>query len=159
MNKMVKDKSGLERYAEDFTTKRRRMLAQRLKTVPFPNFLGIKLKTMQAGRVVLSFRVTENLKQYQGLLHGGAITSIADTAASFAALTIIPQDLDLITVDIKGNFLASTDKGIVTADATVLHMGQRTSVIDCTLFDCNKRQLWKGMFTCLHFPSEMNASG
>ena len=94
-------------YAPNFTTKRRRLLTQRFKTVPYPNYLGMKIKAVRAGHVTVSFKVSDNLKQYQGLLHGGAMTSIADTAASFAALTIIPPDLDLITVDIKGNFLAA----------------------------------------------------
>ena len=143
-------------YAPNFTTKRRRLLTQRFKTVPYPNYLGMKIKTVRAGHVTVSFKVSDNLKQYQGLLHGGAMTSIADTAASFAALTIIPPDLDLITVDIKGNFLAAVDKGVVTAEADVVHMGKRTSVIECSLYGPGRRLLWKGMFTCLHFPSEIN---
>ena len=154
-----KKHSAPEAYASNFTPGRRRMLARRLKTVPFPNFLGIKLREMRAGRVALSFQVTGDLKQYQGFLHGGAITSLADTAASFAALTVISDDLDLITVDIKGNFLATVDKGAVRAEAEVVHMGRRTSVIECSLYGRNRRLLWHGLFTCLHFPSDMNRNG
>ncbi|MFC1476297.1 PaaI family thioesterase [Candidatus Zixiibacteriota bacterium] len=156
---MAKKIAGPAKYAGNLTPARRRLLTQRFKTVPYPNYLGMKIKTMQPGHVILSFRVTENLKQYQGLLHGGAMASIADTAATFAALTIIPEELDLITVEMKGNFLASVDKGTVTAEADVLHLGQRTSVIECSLFGRNRRLLWKGTFTCLHFPSEMNITG
>ena len=156
MKKSGKKKMGPAQYAPNFTAKRRRLLTRRFETVPFPNYLGMRIKTIRAGHVTLSMRIREELKQYQGLLHGGAMTSIADTAASFAALTIIPADLDLITIDIKGNFPASIDKGVVTAEADVTHMGRRTSVIDCSLYGRNRRLLWKGMFTCLHFPSDLN---
>ena len=52
--------------------------------------------------------------------------------------------------------LAGTDKGYVNAIAEVIHMGRRTSVIECSLFGRDRRLLWKGLFTCLHFPSEIN---
>jgi uncharacterized protein (TIGR00369 family) len=156
MKKKAQKIAGPAKYAGNLTPARRRLLIRRFKTVPYPNYLGMKIKTMQPGHVILSFRVTENLKQYQGLLHGGAMASIADTAATFAALTIIPEELDLITVEMKGNFLARVDKDTVTAEAEVLHLGRRTSVIECSLFGRNRRLLWKGTFTCLHFPSEMN---
>jgi uncharacterized protein (TIGR00369 family) len=156
MKKNIKKTSGPGAYAGNLTPARRRLLTQRCKTVPYPNYLGMKIKQIKPGQVILSFQVTDNLKQYQGLLHGGAMASLADTAATFAALTIIPADLDLITVEMKGNFLASVEKGTVTAEAEVLHLGRRTSVIECSLFGRARRLLWKGTFTCLHFSSEMN---
>jgi len=159
MKKTTSDNTGFTKYAANFTPGRRRLLNQRFKTVPYPNHLGMKIKTMKPGRSALTFRVTEELKQYQGLLHGGAIASLADTAATVAALTIIPSGLDLITVEMKGNFLASADRGTVTAEADVLHMGKRTSVIECSLFGRGRRLLWKGTFTCLHFDSALNMSG
>lgn len=151
--------SGPAKYADNLTHARRRLLRRRFKTVPYPNYLGMKIREIRPGHVALSFRVVEELKQYQGLLHGGAMASLADTAATFAALTIIPSGLDLITVEMKGNFLASVDKGTVTAVADVLHMGKRTSVIESSLFGRRQRLLWKGTFTCLHFPSERNLAG
>ncbi len=151
--------SGPAEYAGNLTPARRRLLTRRFKTIPYPNHLGMKIRTIQPGHVVLSFRVTEQLKQYQGLLHGGAMASLADTAATFAALTIIPSELDLITVEMKGNFLASIVRDTVNVVADVLHMGKRTSVIECALFGGRQRLLWKGSFTCLHFPSGMNLAG
>jgi len=159
MAKTTNDKTGPAKFAANFTTGRRRLLNQRFKTVPYPKHLGMKIKTMKPGHATLTFRVTEKLKQYQGLLHGGAIASLADTAATIAALTIIPGGLDLVTVEMKGNFLASADRGIVTAEADVLHMGKRTSVIECSLLGRGRRLLWKGTFTCLHFDSTLNMSG
>ncbi|MCP4712813.1 MAG: PaaI family thioesterase, partial [Planctomycetes bacterium] len=113
MKKNAKKIAGPEKLAANLTPARRRLLTQRFQTVPYPNHLGMKIKTIRPGYVALTFKVVEALKQYQGLLHGGAMASIADTAATFAALTIIPAELDLITVEMKGNFLASVDKGTV----------------------------------------------
>ena len=159
MKNSTDDNTGPAKFASNFTARRRRLLNQRFKTVPYPNHLGMKIKSMKPGYTALTFRVVEELKQYQGLLHGGAIASLADTAATVAALTIIPSGLDLITVEMKGNFLASADRGTVTAEAEVLHMGKRTSVIECSTFGHGRRLIWKGTFTCLHFDSTLNMTG
>ena len=104
MKTIDQKKASISHYAGNLTTARRKLLTERFKTVPYPNHLGMRIKTIRPGYTALTFKVSKNLKQYQGLLHGGAMASIADTAATFAALTIIPSGLDLITLEMKGNF-------------------------------------------------------
>ena len=57
------------------------------------------------------------LAQGKGLLHGGAITTLADTAAAMAIKTLIPEDTHFATVEMTTRFLAPVKGGVIIARA------------------------------------------
>ena len=64
-------------------------------TVPYAKFLGIELGEMRPGEAILHLEVREELRQNQGVMHGGAVASLIDTASAFAVAirTLAPNSI------------------------------------------------------------------
>ena len=137
-----------------WTPARGRQLKALFATIPFPNFLGMKLEKLAAGEAQIALPTPRKLRQYQGIVHGGALASLADTAATFAALTLLPDDTDLVTIEFKINFLQAAGQGRTLAHGSIVRMGRRVTVAEVQLFGRTKRQLLAtGTFTMLNFRS------
>jgi uncharacterized protein (TIGR00369 family) len=67
--------------------------------------LGAQMTEVEPGRteIVLPFR--EALTQQHGFIHAGMITAIADSACGYAALSLMPPDVGVLTVEFKVNLL------------------------------------------------------
>ena len=84
---------------------------------PFERTLGMKIESSGEGEAVLTMPFTVKLAQGMGLLHGGAITALADTAAAMAIKTLLPEGTHFATVEMTTRFLAPVKGGTVTARA------------------------------------------
>ena len=84
---------------------------------PYERSLGMVIQSSGGGRAVLTMPFTVKLAQGKGLLHGGAVTSLADTAAAMAIKTLLPENTHFATVEMTTRFLAPVRGGIVTAKA------------------------------------------
>ncbi|HET7408929.1 MAG TPA: PaaI family thioesterase [Paracoccaceae bacterium] len=68
--------------------------------------LGVTLGRVAPGEVELSMPADSRFTQQHGFLHGGAIAAGLDTACGFAALSLMPEDAGVLTVEFKVNLLA-----------------------------------------------------
>jgi acyl-CoA thioesterase len=84
---------------------------------PFERTLGMTIESFGNGEAVLAMPFTVKLAQGKGLLHGGALTSLADTAAAMAIKTLLTEDTHFGTVSIQTRFLAPVTRGTVRAHA------------------------------------------
>ena len=66
---------------------------------------GATLELVQAGEVHIAMPFSKSLSQQHGFIHGGAITSIVDSACGYAALTKSPKDSEVVTAEFKVNLL------------------------------------------------------
>jgi uncharacterized protein (TIGR00369 family) len=90
--------------------------------------LGAAMVEVSAGRVVLEMPQDLRFGQQFGYTHAGAITALVDTACGYAALSVMPADREVLTVDFSANFLAPAAGGAFRATGTVLRAG-RTIVV------------------------------
>jgi uncharacterized protein (TIGR00369 family) len=67
--------------------------------------LGAELAHVASGEVHIALRPHAGLTQQHGYTHAGAITSIADSACGYAALTLAPAGHEVLTVEFKVNFM------------------------------------------------------
>jgi uncharacterized protein (TIGR00369 family) len=72
----------------------------------FMTTLGAELSQAERGLVEISFSFDASLTQQNGFVHAGAITSILDSACGYAALSVAPEDHDVLSVEFKVNLLA-----------------------------------------------------
>ncbi|MDF1525952.1 MAG: PaaI family thioesterase [bacterium] len=61
-----------------------------VELAPFEQTLGMKIESSGDGKATLTMPFTVKLAQGKGLLHGGAITALADTAAAMGIKTLLP---------------------------------------------------------------------
>ena len=97
--------------------------------VPFAHLLKLELGEMKRGAATLHLEVRDELRQNRGVVHGGVIASLVDTAAAFALLTLLEDDQTSTTLDLTIHYLRPLLKGRATAQARVLRAGRRIVVI------------------------------
>ena len=131
----------------EITPERERLIREKFEINHFPKMLGFEIDSIEPGRAVLSVEVRRELLQLQGVMHGGAIASLIDTAVAFAIVSVSqPQDR-FTTVEMKVNYLSAIRDGRVTAEARLIRDGRRIIVADCDVFDAQKRLAAKGLLT------------
>jgi len=94
-------------------------LAAWIDTAPFEDLVGITIESASAGRAILSFPFRLKLSQGGGVLHGGALTTLADTAVAMAIKSILPAGTVFATTDLSMQFVAPVHEGVVRAMAQV----------------------------------------
>ena len=101
------------------------------RLMPLAETLGIRVGTYTADAVELSLDWSPSLCTAGGILHGGVIMALADSAGGACALLNLPDDASgTATIESKTNFLGAVRGGTVTATATPLHRGGTTIVVE-----------------------------
>lgn len=90
--------------------------------------LGARLLSVNAGQVTVSLPYSDLVTQQQGGFHGGAIGALADIAGGYAALTVAPDGMEVVTIEYKINFLSSFQGGEIRATGQVIKAGRRVIV-------------------------------
>ena len=98
-------------------------------SVPYAKFLGLRLGEIHRGRATIHLDVRDELKQNQGVVHGGAIASLIDTASAFGVLTQIDINERVTTTDLTIHYLRPITSGRMTAAARVVRGGRRLFVL------------------------------
>ncbi len=91
--------------------------------------LGAKIIEVQPGLVRVSAPILPSAMQQQGFGHAGLTFSIGDSAAGYAALSMLPPDVDVVTSEIKINLLAPAQGDRLFATGRVVKPGRRLCVV------------------------------
>ncbi|MET0508279.1 MAG: PaaI family thioesterase [Burkholderiaceae bacterium] len=67
--------------------------------------IGARLELVSEGEVHIALPFSERLTQQHGYVHAGAVTSVADSACGYAALTKAPPEWEVVTAEFKINLL------------------------------------------------------
>ncbi len=122
-------------------------LARRIRETNVGQFFGFALKAAEPGRAVLLLRVKPHHRQVHGVVHGGVMAALADTAGGMATYMTVPRGTRVATVEMKINFLEAVEKGTVVAEARVLRCGRNFAVVDCDVRDSAGRLAAKALMT------------
>jgi uncharacterized protein (TIGR00369 family) len=90
--------------------------------------IGATLSHVASGDVHITLPIRPDLTQQHGYLHAGVIATIADSACGYAALTVMPEDAAVLSIEFKINMLAPAEGTRITARGTVIRAG-RTIVV------------------------------
>lgn len=98
-------------------------------SVPYARLLGLELGEISRGEVSIHLEVRDELRQNQGVVHGGAVASLIDTAAAFAVLTQLELNERVTTTDLTIHYLRPISGGRLTATARIVRGGRRLFVL------------------------------
>ena len=90
--------------------------------------LDARLVKVEQGVVEIVLPYSDKVTQQQDGFHGGAMGAVADIAGGYAALTVTPEGMEVVTVEYKINFLASFKGGELGATGRVVKGGKRIIV-------------------------------
>jgi acyl-CoA thioesterase len=100
-------------------------LRERIESDPYCATLGIELRDLAPGSATTALTVTDDLLNFHGTPHGGALYSLAD--AAFAAASNSHGD-PAVALETNVSYLAAVDVGTtVLATATETHRTRRTA--------------------------------
>jgi uncharacterized protein (TIGR00369 family) len=111
--------------------------------------LGAQLIEVEKGKVKITCEFSEALSQQHGFFHAGVMTSIADSACGYAALTLMPLEKDVLSVEFKINFLKPAKTTKIIATGTVLQSGKNLTICEGYVFDETETKLLAKMTATL----------
>jgi uncharacterized protein (TIGR00369 family) len=91
--------------------------------------------------------VDDRHKQIHGVVHGGVIAALADTAGGLATYMASPRGRRVATIEMKINYLEAVEKGVLRAEARVVRIGAHIAVVDCDVRDETRRLVGKALMT------------
>ncbi|WP_276134186.1 PaaI family thioesterase [Polluticoccus soli] len=97
--------------------------------------LNAHLASVQDGEVKVACEFSAGVTQQDGYFHGGAITSILDSACGYAAWTKIPEGKEVLTVEFKVNFIKAAKANKIVAVGKVIHAGKTLMFCEGEVFD------------------------
>jgi 1,4-dihydroxy-2-naphthoyl-CoA hydrolase len=103
--------------------------------MPFATGLGIELDSASAEEVVARMAWAPERCTTGGLLHGGALMTLADAAGALCAFLNLPPGAGTSTVETKTNFFRPVTAGHVHAATRPLHVGRRFVTVQTALTD------------------------
>jgi len=90
--------------------------------------IGAVVEDVASGRVSIRLPFREDLTQQHGFLHAGTIAAVADSACGYAALTLMPADAAVLSIEFKVNMLAPAKGESIIARAEVIRPGRNIMV-------------------------------
>ena len=96
--------------------------------------LGATLEHVSDGEVHIAICPHPSISQQHGFIHAGAVAAIADSAAGYAALTLMPPGRGVLTVEFKINLIAPATGDRIVARARVLKAGRTLTLAQTDVF-------------------------
>jgi uncharacterized protein (TIGR00369 family) len=112
-----------------------------LRLMPFSEALGVNLETAEPTTVVGSLAWSAERCTSDGILHGGALMTLADTVGALCGYLNLPEGATTSTIESKTNFFRGVRSGVVRAIAEPVHIGKRTIVVQTALLDDQDRSV------------------
>ena len=112
-------------------------IRQSIAKQAFMSFLGAELTAVVQGGVEIRLPFSPNLTQQNKYLHAGAISAVLDSACGYAALTVAPDDKEVLTVELKVNLLSPAAGEVFVARAQVKKAGRTLTVCTADAFANN----------------------
>jgi uncharacterized protein (TIGR00369 family) len=124
------------RFAEEIT--------ESFAKQPIMVLIGAELSLVEPGIVEIAVPYRSDLAQQHGYLHAGIVTTIADSAAGYAAYTLMPGGSEVLSVEFKVNLLRPARGKSFLARAEVIKPGRTLTVVRADVFgiaDSGAREL------------------
>lgn len=120
----------------------RNKLIERVKRNPYVNHLKIEFTKVEDGIIEARMPLSDEQRQYSGVIHGGVLASLADTVAGFAAFTLTPPEKDVLTAQLNMNYLRAAWGKELIAIGTVVKSGRQIHYSECEIF-CDGKMVSK----------------
>jgi len=114
-----------------FTREHLEYARSRVRLSKFSALMGFEVVKLSNGGAILTVRTEDRHRQIHNVMHGGVIAALADTAAAIAAYTVVPRGTEVVTIELKINYLLPVGGGTLTARGKVLRAGRNFIVVEC----------------------------
>jgi len=130
------------------------IIRERVESSPFYRHMGLEVTGLGSGWSTFRMEAGPHLYNVGGIVHGGAVMSIADAAAGVALATLLEKVVERpITIELKINFCSPATAGTVEARGSVVQKGSRIAVCEVEVTQ-EDRLVAKGISTYMILKAE-----
>ena len=127
---------------EDLKTSFRNALLERAKSnQPLWELLGIELVDVKKGWALMRLPYSKKLIHPFGVVHGGAIFSLADAAMAMALVGLVGKGERYTTIEMKMNYIQPFKRGEIIAEAEIINKGKRIAFAETVVRDSQEEFL------------------
>jgi uncharacterized protein (TIGR00369 family) len=110
-----------------------------ISCAPFEQLLSMEIVSAEKGQAVLRMPFYKSYAQGAGLMHGGALVSLADTAVVMAIKSVVAPGKHFATIAMQSQFHHPVNKGIIQANAKIVEQDGVTLKGGCDVLDDQER--------------------
>lgn len=122
------------------------IVRDRVENSPFYLHMGLRVTGLGRGWATFEMVVGKRFWNVGGVVHGGALMSIADAAAGVSLATLLNRDERPVTIEGKLNFCSPVTEGVIEARGEVVKKGKLIAVCDVEVTE-GDRLVAKGIST------------
>jgi uncharacterized protein (TIGR00369 family) len=124
-----------------------------IPTPPVAKLLGYRVTRIEEGLAVFEFEAGEHVFNPLGMVHGGVVSTLLDTAMGCAVHSMLPAGNTYSTAEIKVNFIRPVTRvdGRLLCEGRVIHVGKRLATAEGRLMDEDQKLYAHGLTTCMIF--------
>ncbi|GAC1626508.1 MAG: hypothetical protein NVS9B10_14470 [Nevskia sp.] len=125
-----------------------------VRNAPYVRLIGMELAAIDFNRCRIELELGEQHLQPFGIVHGGVIATLLDTATFWAGFLALPEDSGMVNVDLKLNYLKAASRGRLRAEGECLRAGRQLSYAEASVFDEQGELLARGTSTLMALPGK-----
>lgn len=129
-------------------------LIEMVNTSPFPSHLRMKLDTISLDQATVKLETAQCHLQPFGIVHGGVMATLIDTATFWSVFLRLPEDAGLVNIDLKLNYLKSIASGIMTAKGRCIRAGRSINYAEASVEDNEGNLIAHGTSTLMVLPGK-----
>lgn len=131
-----------------------RELKQVVKNSPYPSHMKMALTKISYDYATVVMDLDRCHLQPYGIVHGGVIATLIDTATFWAGFLRVPEDAGLVNVDLKLNYLKSVVQGQLTAEGYCMRWGKTISYAEARVLNEDKELIAHGTSSLMALPGK-----
>lgn len=129
-------------------------LIDAVNSSPFPMHMAMQLKAIAFDHALVSLKTDTCHLQPYGIVHGGVLATLIDTATFWAAFLRLPHEDGLVNVDLKLNYLKPVVGGTLTATGRCIRAGRSLSYAEAGVTDADGELVAHGTSTLMALPGK-----
>lgn len=129
-------------------------LKQIVNTSPYPSHMSMRLAEIEIDTADIELDIGTCHMQPFGIVHGGVLATLIDTATFWAVFMRIPQDAGLVNIDLKLNYLKPVADGRLTAEGRAIRSGKSISYAEARVLDSAGELVAHGTSTLMTLPGK-----
>ena len=121
---------------------------------PYPALIGMRITELEIDGCRVELDLRGDHMQPFGIVHGGVLATLIDTATFWAAFMRLPEDAGLVNVDLKLNYLKAVVSGHLRAEGECLRAGRQISYTVASVYNDANELVAHGTSTMMALPGK-----
>ncbi len=131
-----------------------RELIELVNSSPYPSHMSMRLASIGLDTAVIELNASTCHMQAYGIVHGGVLATLIDTATFWAVYLKIPEEAGLVNIDLKLNYLKPVTEGLLRAEGRAIRTGRSISYAEATVVNADGATVAHGTSTLMTLPGK-----